>query len=219
MLILLECDRSFTRSDALAKHMRTVHETEALRPSDPVPRNYSSAHFRPQRLKLTVKPPAAEDGEAEVDEDATIYSKSDVDVEDNTQPFEYPPDVQFTEEELAMPPDKLFKLLRRQVHWAQEDEKLLQEEVHGLEAQRKKEWMEKELILSNLMEAELAFAVAVRERQGLSPGPKIIALSEDLPPMRLPMSGEEPWYRYNSDKGPMEGVETRHDEKDTVPAG
>ncbi|KAK5104305.1 hypothetical protein LTS08_002193 [Lithohypha guttulata] len=36
-----ECDRSFTRSDALAKHMRTVHETEALRPSDPVPRGHT----------------------------------------------------------------------------------------------------------------------------------------------------------------------------------
>ena len=35
---LPECDKSFTRSDALAKHMRTVHETEALRPSDPVPK-------------------------------------------------------------------------------------------------------------------------------------------------------------------------------------
>lgn len=29
-----ECDRSFTRSDALAKHMRTVHETETLRDLD-----------------------------------------------------------------------------------------------------------------------------------------------------------------------------------------
>ncbi|RMZ89595.1 hypothetical protein DV736_g3172, partial [Chaetothyriales sp. CBS 134916] len=38
---LPECDRSFTRSDALAKHMRTVHETEALRPSDPVPRGHA----------------------------------------------------------------------------------------------------------------------------------------------------------------------------------
>lgn len=38
---LPECDRSFTRSDALAKHMRTVHETEALRPSDPVPRGHT----------------------------------------------------------------------------------------------------------------------------------------------------------------------------------
>lgn len=29
-----ECDRSFTRSDALAKHMRTVHETEIMRDLD-----------------------------------------------------------------------------------------------------------------------------------------------------------------------------------------
>ena len=41
MCQLPECDRSFTRSDALAKHMRTVHETEALRPSDPVPRGHT----------------------------------------------------------------------------------------------------------------------------------------------------------------------------------
>ncbi|WBW74548.1 Ino80 complex subunit Iec1 [Schizosaccharomyces osmophilus] len=33
-----ECDRSFTRSDALAKHMRTVHEADTLRPSDPIPK-------------------------------------------------------------------------------------------------------------------------------------------------------------------------------------
>ncbi|EDN06845.1 predicted protein [Histoplasma mississippiense (nom. inval.)] len=31
---LPECDRSFTRSDALTKHMRTVHETDTLRPTD-----------------------------------------------------------------------------------------------------------------------------------------------------------------------------------------
>lgn len=51
-----ECDRSFTRSDALAKHMRTVHETEALRPSDPVPKHHSSnPQNKSQRVKLTVK--------------------------------------------------------------------------------------------------------------------------------------------------------------------
>lgn len=37
-----ECDKSFTRSDALAKHMRTVHESDPLRPSDPVPKNHPS---------------------------------------------------------------------------------------------------------------------------------------------------------------------------------
>jgi hypothetical protein len=57
---LPECDRSFTRSDALAKHMRTVHETEALRPSDPVPRGHAGGFTNgttgsgPVRLKLTM---------------------------------------------------------------------------------------------------------------------------------------------------------------------
>ncbi|KAK5947122.1 hypothetical protein PMZ80_001269 [Knufia obscura] len=65
-----ECDRSFTRSDALAKHMRTVHETEQLRPSDPVPKGHTGGILQaevkasattngnakgPQRLKLTMK--------------------------------------------------------------------------------------------------------------------------------------------------------------------
>ena len=47
---VVECDRSFTRSDALAKHMRTVHETEALRPSDPVPKSHQS---HPQNIANT----------------------------------------------------------------------------------------------------------------------------------------------------------------------
>ncbi|KAF1924492.1 uncharacterized protein M421DRAFT_72416 [Didymella exigua CBS 183.55] len=52
---LPECDRSFTRSDALAKHMRTVHETEALRPSDPVPKHHSSNPLNKfQRIKLVL---------------------------------------------------------------------------------------------------------------------------------------------------------------------
>lgn len=61
MCQLPECDRSFTRSDALAKHMRTVHETEALRPSDPVPRGHTggisnggSGGGPLKRLKLTM---------------------------------------------------------------------------------------------------------------------------------------------------------------------
>ncbi|KAF8422029.1 hypothetical protein EV426DRAFT_535926 [Tirmania nivea] len=47
---LPECDRSFTRSDALAKHMRTVHETEALRPSDPIPKSHPN---HPQNVANT----------------------------------------------------------------------------------------------------------------------------------------------------------------------
>lgn len=38
-----ECDRNFTRSDALAKHLRTVHETELFRISAADPHVYSTA--------------------------------------------------------------------------------------------------------------------------------------------------------------------------------
>jgi len=189
-LTLLECDRSFTRSDALAKHMRTVHETEALRPSDPVPRNYSSTHFKPQRLKLIInsKPPNASD--PEIDDDATIYDNSDVDNAD-AAPFEYPSDIQFSAEEIAMPPDELYRQLRREVRWSEQDGIELQNEVKVLEAKEKEEWMAKELVLTNLMEAELAVA----HRKGASQM-TIEKHMQDLPLAPLPLSGTEvPWYR------------------------
>lgn len=176
--------------------MRTVHETEALRPSDPVPRNYSSAHFKPQRLKLIVnsKPPADyhSDRDAEIDDDATIYTNTDNEAENlPLPPYEYPADIQFTDEELAMPPDKLFSLLRRQVHWAQEEGSELKNDIKSLEDSRKEEWMEKELVLVNVMEAEIAFACEKGEPEG-----NVHRLMKDLPETPLPMSEvEKPWYR------------------------
>ena len=188
-----ECDRSFTRSDALAKHMRTVHETEALRPSDPVPKNYSSIPPKPQRLKLIVSSKPREDthsnGDAEVDENETTYADTDVEAEPvPIQPFEYPPDVQFTEEELTMPPNQLFRLLRRQIHWAEEEGTELKEEILQLEHKRRTEWMQKELVLANVMEAELANAA--------EKGQENIGMHvEDLPHPILPLVGPDPWYR------------------------
>ena len=171
--------------------MRTVHETEALRPSDPVPKNYSSIPLKPQRLKLIVNSKPREDGSGtpDVDDDATIYTNTDVEAE-FLPPFQYPNDVQFTEEEIAMPPDQLFKLLRRQVHWAEEDGSDLKDEVQILEAKRKEEWQAKELVLANVMEAELAKAV--------DNGVDLVHLNkllEDLPQPILPLSGPQPWYR------------------------
>ncbi len=206
---VLECDRSFTRSDALAKHMRTVHETEALRPSDPIPRNHSAAQVKPQRLKLIVnsRPPNDEqgNGDGDVDDDATIYSTTDIDPEAPPPlPFEYPLDVHFTEEELSMPPDHLFKLLRRQVHWAEEDGSELRLEIEALQGKRKDEWQAKELVLANLMEAELATAVDKGEDHD-----KVMALKDDLPHPMLPMSGATPWYRIPQPEAAEEsGVES-----------
>ena len=181
--------------------MRTVHETEALRPSDPVPKNYSSIPPKPQRLKLIVnsKPRDEGNGETEVDDDATIYSNTDAENDEPPPaPFEYPADVQFTEEELEMPSDRLFKLLRRQIHWSEEDGSDLQDEIRSLEAKRKEEWIAKELVLANVMEAEIATA---HDKGGEHPE-TVQKLAEDLPLPMLPIPGPLPWYRIGA--GPPE---------------
>lgn len=196
--------------------MRTVHETEALRPSDPVPRNYSSAHFKPQRLKLVLnaKPPtgtsdgsdkdtAASGGEPvpELEIDETAIGDTPTQAEGGHGPlpvptavgsYEYPDDVRFTEEEVAMPPDQLFRLLRRQVHWAQDEGKDLLEEVKVMEGKRREEWAAKELVLANVVEAELATA----HTKGMISEEHVKRVLDDLPPTPLPMTGgEAPWYR------------------------
>lgn len=181
--------------------MRTVHETEALRPSDPVPKHHSAALQKPQRIKLicSTKPPNQQrqpgDG-SNVDHDNdndTIYDHPDTGMDTDTHilpPFEYPDDVHFTPDELALPPDQLFRLLRRQVRWAEEESRDLREETEALEGTRKDEWYAKELVLANVMEAELASAM---ERG--TPLETILRLKDDLPHPMLSMEGETPWYR------------------------
>ena len=179
--------------------MRTVHETEALRPSDPVPKNHAGTTFKPQRLKLIVnsKPPhsdnrGVESGDASVDDDATIGATSDINPDAfPAPPFEYPPDIHFAEDELSMRPDELYKLLRRQVHWAQEEGLELRREAEALEKRRKEMWQAKELVLANLMEAELSNALLWGVNHD-----KVIKMRDDLlPHPMLPMSGQTPWYR------------------------
>ena len=171
-----------------------MHETEALKPSDPVPKNYTSIPPKPQRLKLIVNSKPRSQAEAnedtEIDEEATIYNPDDDTEALTTIPFTYPPDVQLTEEEISMPPDQLFRLLRRQCHWSETDGVDLREEVTALEAKKREEWLEKELVLANVMEAELANAHDKGE-----PPENIQAHLMDLPQPILPMDGPQPWYR------------------------
>jgi hypothetical protein len=172
MCQLPECDRSFTRSDALAKHMRTVHETEALRPSDPVPRghtggisNGASSNMPIKRLKLTMGgktngdkrssiigdlPPlptrhttsaqgvrdivtADDDGQEE------LFDAIDADSVPFILPIPanyYPPEIwaDMDEYERNLPPSQYFRLLRRQVHWAEQECEELQKELGDLRA-------------------------------------------------------------------------------------
>jgi hypothetical protein len=166
MCQLPECDRSFTRSDALAKHMRTVHETEALRPSDPVPRGHTGgisnggpSNMPIKRLKLTMGgktngdkrsstigdlPPlptrhtATAQGVRDIvmaddDNQEELFDAVDADsvpLKLPISPDYYPPEIwaDMDEYERNLPPSQYFRLLRRQVHWAeQEGEELLKE--------------------------------------------------------------------------------------------
>lgn len=188
--------------------MRTVHETEALRPSDPVPRNYSSAHFKPQRLKLimNVKPPTSDtsddkilasssgvagatgSAEGAADDDATVSSAHETDGE-NENPHHLRssnkgsaltnnPSSATAEskspannkrksisdlalerqgiDQNAIPPSELFKYLRRHLHYITQSNEELKAEIAVLEKKHRREWTETQLVLHNLMEAEIS---------------------------------------------------------------
>lgn len=187
-----ECDRSFTRSDALAKHMRTVHETEALRPSDPIPRGHSggiaphdakangngnsNGGLLGRKLKLTFKggnkssasaDPATSDPKVEgglpalptvstaveagilspklayLDPDegreealARAVDMDSVALKLPVDPAYYPPEIydDMDEFERTLPPSQWYRLLRRQVRWAKEDERNFERELAEMKA-------------------------------------------------------------------------------------
>ncbi|KAH9870502.1 hypothetical protein IAQ61_005977 [Plenodomus lingam] len=227
---LPECDRSFTRSDALAKHMRTVHETEALRPSDPVPKHHSSNPTnKVQRLKLVLNSegkklsndkgstpasplshthptgpliPPAPHSDADYAHNNVIY------VQDLARPdvptmVQFPPDIEFAPEELALPAPELFKLLRRQLRWATQEGEQLRAEADVLEKKRKEEWEAKELLVENLMEAQVACELRRRAEAGLPEDFEgFRQVQEDIvPSKKLPIksrNGKTPWWRDES---------------------
>ncbi|KAL3460696.1 hypothetical protein BJX64DRAFT_176928 [Aspergillus heterothallicus] len=160
---LPECDRSFTRSDALAKHMRTVHETEALRPSDPVPKRHDilSAAGTPvgtpvsklQRIKLKLSHPPKDDTDQ--------YSESvngDTAGTEDLDEFEVPEftvETGFDDHELELSPQELYRLLRRQIHWAEQEGTELRGDWDKIRPKRKQAWIEKEAIFDDIMDAEV----------------------------------------------------------------
>ncbi|EAT85469.2 hypothetical protein SNOG_06818 [Parastagonospora nodorum SN15] len=213
-----------TLPDALAKHMRTVHETEALRPSDPVPKHHSSnPSNNKQRIRLILnanekKPekgsaPASPASHSHPTNSAPIPPASDVDYAHNNVTYiqdlaapgaptmvQFPPDIVFTERELSLPAPELFQLLRRQLQWAQQESEQLRAEADALEKVRKEEWEAKELLVENLMEAQ----VATERRQRVERGEPedyegMDAVEQDVAPARAlpikPKDGKLPWWR------------------------
>ncbi|KAJ6259035.1 hypothetical protein Dda_5931 [Drechslerella dactyloides] len=169
---LPECDRSFTRSDALAKHMRTVHETEALRPSDPIPKSHPnhplniSAHLHDhidhdrdddEYSSLSPSPqPQSED-----DDDAGGGSTSSNGVANGSKDKKkddvnyYSPEDGFDLDEIKLPPKELYKLLRRKMVWTLEEKTSLEAEKKTLEDKRRRAWVKKEMALEGLISVDL----------------------------------------------------------------
>ncbi|KAH7023055.1 hypothetical protein EDB80DRAFT_630025 [Ilyonectria destructans] len=147
---LPECDRSFTRSDALAKHMRTVHETEALRPSDPVPKSMQSGTLgKGGKLKIIIKTPQSHGATEDGLDDAANGD------DHNSEYFTALPEELFGSEELAYPVDKLYRKCYWEAKWAEDVGESLKKECKEWEDLYYKEWLEKEVLLSQVIKSEV----------------------------------------------------------------
>ncbi|KAJ5370403.1 uncharacterized protein N7496_006495, partial [Penicillium cataractarum] len=163
---LPECDRNFTRSDALTKHMRSVHELDNLRPTEVKAAAAGSVTGTPvsklQRIRLKLSQPAKEPG-SETDHPnepilTTITAHDDS--EDTSMP-EFGPELGFDERELAMAPRDLYRLLRRQIFWAEKETTQLKSEWDELRPKREQSWLEKEAIFDDVIDAELRLFSAI----------------------------------------------------------
>lgn len=209
--------------------MRTVHETEALRPSDPVPKHHSSNPTNnKQRLKLVLNneakklpqdkastpgspsshshppnsatiPPAAPASDHDYAHNNVVYLQ-DLASPSGPTLVQFPPDIEFTADELRKPANELFQLLRRQLQWATKEGEQLRAEAEELERQRQEEWQAKELLFENFMEAQAATERRRRIEEGMPEDMEGWQSVENdiLPSKSLPIApkdGKLPWWR------------------------
>ncbi|KAI1107599.1 hypothetical protein F4804DRAFT_296506 [Jackrogersella minutella] len=147
---LPECDRAFTRSDALAKHMRTVHETEALRPSDPVPKSMQTQSGpKSGKLKIIIKTPQSHAaGQDDAIDDGDIGS----DIADFFTPLTEQQG--FSSNELVMDKKSLYKLCVANLKWASKEGEALKRQCKEMEEAYRQEWLEKEVLLDQVVQIE-----------------------------------------------------------------
>jgi hypothetical protein len=115
--------------------MRTVHETEALRPSDPVPKSHPS---HPQNTGLLDEPVFSKNSGREPktsghDEDDSTHGRSVAD-------------------------EKRF--LKHKLAWAQAESDRLRTTLEWLEQQKKRCFVKKELLLERVLRQELGDSAA-----------------------------------------------------------
>lgn len=78
---------------------------------------------------------------------------------------ELTPDLGFDTHELALPPRQLYRLLRRQIHWAEVETSRLKRQWQELEPKRKEAFLEKEAALTDVIDAEGRLSKLVHEAQ------------------------------------------------------
>lgn len=133
---------------------------------------------------------------------------------------QFPPDIDLAPEELSLSAPDLFRLLRRQLHWATQESKQLRAEAAALEKQRKEEWEAKELLLENVMEAQVASELRRRAEAGLPQDFEGFQQVQDdiIPSKQLPYlvkNGKQPWWRDEARRHPHANTQ---DIKQEVPA-
>lgn len=127
--------------------MRTVHETEALRPSDPVPKSMQPAPK--SRPKIVLKTANSHNGQDDV-LDGSMNGE-----EANAEYFTPLTSELFTEEELALGVDKLYRKCHWESKWAEEIGDTLKKECKELEEVYYNEWLEKEVLLTQVIKSEV----------------------------------------------------------------
>ena len=128
--------------------MRTVHETEALRPSDPVPKSMQAGPTgKLSKLKIIIKTPQSH-GQDDLDE----LGNGDV-----AKPEYFTPltDELFSADELSFTVDKLYRKCYWEGKWADEIGDDLKKECKDWEEVYYKQWLEKEVLLSQVIESEV----------------------------------------------------------------
>ncbi|KAH9823683.1 INO80 complex subunit 1 [Teratosphaeria destructans] len=227
---LPECDKAFTRSDALAKHMRTVHEPEQPRGAAAAAAASAEPSGNKRKIKLS-------NGTSDDPKYASIWTAGPTEDEDGTpvtpspandnityipahhpitgQPgfmIHYPPDINFTTWESSIAADQLMRLLRRQLRWAEQDQAELKREVEALEEERRQEWLKKEVWLEAVMEKELAEA----REQGTVDADILAAMQADVEPSKkIPYEpSDPPWRRARPARLPADPPP--HDGEDTT---
>ena len=129
---MIECDKSFTRSDALAKHMRTVHEIETGKPQEAPTKIQLMQDHKGKRRR---SPSYTENGQGD---EHDLDQRSDGD-----------------DPELALySTASRYRYLKRKHRWATERNAKLRGALQAAEDSRWRSWVQKEQLLDRVLSKE-----------------------------------------------------------------